>query len=79
MDEEGVRALIRQRFPGHGGQKKLAAVAGVSQAYVCLVLSGKRPPGRKIVEALGMIEKKTVTRVYIVNRVYTCADADCQI
>lgn len=73
MDEEGVRALIRQRFPGHGGQKKLAAVAGVSRTFVCLVLSGKRAPGQKIAEALGLIEKKTVTRIY------TCANEAGQL
>jgi transcriptional regulator with XRE-family HTH domain len=47
------RALLRERLKGRM-QKELAAELGVTPAFLCMVLKGKRPPGRKILRALGM-------------------------
>lgn len=54
MDEEGVRALIRQRFPQVGGRKKFARQAGVSEARVSQFMRGHTGPGPQILDALGL-------------------------
>lgn len=50
-----VIALLRQRCADVGSQAKWARDAGLSQTYVNEVLRGTRAPGKKLLDALGMI------------------------
>jgi hypothetical protein len=54
-----VLALLRRRCDEAGGQKAWAKANGVSAAYVCDVLNGRREPGDGILRPLGL--EKVVT------------------
>lgn len=45
--------LNRLRKIGDGSLKAIADSAGVSQAYVCGVLKGQRPPSQKMLALIG--------------------------
>lgn len=46
-------ALIRETVERYGSQKAAAKAIGVSQAYMCDVMSGRREPAEKLLTALG--------------------------
>lgn len=61
MTEDDVRALVR----AEGKQKDFARRAGVSDAHLSLFLSGKRHPGPRVLNALGLEMQKTIVRSFI--------------
>ena len=56
---DNVLALLRRRCDEAGGQAAWANANGVSAAYVCDVLHGRREPGDGILRPLGL--EKVVT------------------
>lgn len=58
-----VLNMLRSHISYEESQKDLAREMGVSEAYVSLVLAGKRQPGPKVLTFLGLrqIVKRTVT------------------
>lgn len=54
LDMHGVVRRLRAATNAAGGQSAWAAKHGISAAYVCDVLKGKRLPGDKITKALGL-------------------------
>lgn len=50
-----VIALLRQRCAEAGSQAQWARDNGMAQTYVNEVLRGARRPGKKLLDALGMI------------------------
>lgn len=57
-----VIAKLRARF-GSAQQKDAAAVVGVSPAYFCDIMNGRREPAGKVLEFLGLER-----RVYYARR-----------
>lgn len=49
-----VHAMLRRECDKAGGQAAWAVAHAVSAAYVSDVLQGRREPGRKILDALGV-------------------------
>jgi predicted transcriptional regulator len=55
LDAEDVRKMIRSNIEKMGiTQKEYAMIEGVSPAYLCDVLAGRRDPGGKLLKAHGM-------------------------
>lgn len=54
MDVEEVRQLVRGAVKHVGTMKALSAEWGVSVVYISDVCSGKRDPGKAILEQLGL-------------------------
>lgn len=50
---EEIRAGLAKACAAAGGRKAWAFKAGVSQAYICDILKGKREPGQAISVPLG--------------------------
>lgn len=50
-----VRTRLAEACREAGSQRQWAARAGVSQAYLSSVLSGRREPGESILAALGLV------------------------
>lgn len=59
MTAAGVRDLLRQACDASGSQQAWAQEHGVSPQYVGDVLLGRREPGDKILDGLGL--RKIVT------------------
>ncbi|MEO9787543.1 MAG: transcriptional regulator [Aurantimonas coralicida] len=59
MTAAGVRDLLRQACADAGSQQAWATANGVSPQYVGDVLLGRREPGDKILDGLGV--RKIVT------------------
>lgn len=55
LTAEAVRAQLVAACAEAGSQRAWAARAGVSQAYLSSVLSGRREPGESILAALGLV------------------------
>jgi hypothetical protein len=54
FDNKGVVRLLREEIKREGSQDAWAKKAGVDRTYVNRVLSGRRPFGRALCEALGL-------------------------
>lgn len=54
--------LNRLRKVGDGSLKAIADAAGVSQAYVCGVLKGQRPPSQRMLDLIGY--RRIERRIY---------------
>lgn len=54
MDANDVRELLRAACEKAGGQAAWAVRAKVSAAYVSDILQGRRDPGKKVTDALGI-------------------------
>lgn len=59
MNIDAVIRSLRKQSQARGSQRALAKYLGVSPAYLSDVLKGRREPGPKILDALGMT-KRTV-------------------
>ena len=53
LDHQQFLGTLRERIAQMGSQKAAAAAWGISQPYLCDILKGHRPPGPKLVGALG--------------------------
>ena len=51
-----VRACLKAAIRAAGGQRAWAARHGVSQGYVSKAVLGRRPPGDRVLAALGLRE-----------------------
>lgn len=58
MTEEQIREVLLRKRLKVGG-RALASSIGVSEAHISQVISGKNPPGPKVLALLGM-EKKVM-------------------
>ncbi len=56
MESAQVLKIIRSRING-STQRQVAQDLGVSTAYLSDVLAGKRNPGKKILDALGLKQR----------------------
>lgn len=54
MTDDEVRGILRSAVAQAGSQKKWAEKAKVSQAYIHDVLTGRRAPGDRILQALDL-------------------------
>jgi len=61
MDEDGFKARLLREVERYGNQKKTAEALGISEQFLTDVLKGRRGPGPKLLEALGL--KKRVEYV----------------
>jgi len=60
VTKEALLAKLAQMVKRAGSQRGVAAMLGVSQAYLSDVLAGRREPGDKILTALNL---KRVVRI----------------
>ena len=61
MTADDVRKILQRSCDRVGSQTAWAVSAGVSLAYVCDVLAGRREPGESILKPLGL-ERVTIYR-----------------
>lgn len=54
MNEQQACKYLKKQIELAGSQKEWAALAGISGAYVCDVLQGRRGMGKSILRALGL-------------------------
>ena len=54
MTADQVRAALERQVERYGSQKALAAVIGVTPAFVCDIINGRREPSGKPVAFLGL-------------------------
>ena len=54
LDGEAVVDLLRATIEHEGGQTAFAKHHGINRTYLNMVLSGKRPAGSTVAEALGL-------------------------
>ncbi len=57
LREAEVIAILHATVKRHGTQEAAAEWFGVSGAYLCQVLYGVRPPGKKLLRRLGIRRK----------------------
>lgn len=55
-DRDDVVALLRKRQAGRPAYQ-LADELGIAGSYLCEIFKGKRNPGPKVLDALGLIQK----------------------
>lgn len=60
MTESDVISLVRAKVAEVGSMRELARRWGVSMSYVSDLVNGRRAPGAKILEPLGLERVKTV-------------------
>lgn len=46
--------FLRKQLPRYGSQNAMARAMGISGAYLSDLLNGKREPGEKVLNALGL-------------------------
>ena len=63
-----VREMLHQACEMSGGQSKWARANGLSPAFVCDVLFGRRLPGPTMTAALGIVEMPRTWRLDDVRR-----------
>lgn len=63
MNQNQVIARVRGEVERAGSIRALAREWGVTHAYLCMVLSGKKPPGDKVLKLLGLRKVETVTYI----------------
>ena len=68
MTDEDVRELLRLRLRRAGSQTKFAKEHQLTQGYLSEVLSGKRNPGPRICEVLGIERVVTYRRIRELRR-----------
>ncbi len=61
LSTEEVIALLRRKCDAAGGQTAFAKLHGISAPYISDVLNGRRDPGDKVLEAIGL--ERAVTYV----------------
>ena len=54
FDDDEVVSLLRATVESEGGQVAFAKHHGINRTYLNMVLSGKRPVGDAIAEAIGL-------------------------
>jgi len=59
MDEEDFRCWLIQRVRAIGSQRKAAEEWGIGKTFLCDVCRGRRRPGDKLLQVLGL--KQVVT------------------
>lgn len=64
FNKNDVLTMLRGFISYEDSQKDLAREMGVSEAYVSLVLAGKRQPGPKVLKFLGLRQVVTRTVTY---------------
>jgi DNA-binding transcriptional regulator YdaS (Cro superfamily) len=64
MDIRQVKRILEKGVEDAGGIRAYARLIGVSPPYVSDVLKGNRSPGPKILKALRLSVKRTVTVEY---------------
>lgn len=64
FNKTDVLTMLRSHISYEESQKDLAREMGVSEAYVSLVLAGKREPGPKVLKFLGLRQIVTRTVTY---------------
>ena len=57
MTADQVRKLLRRK-QGKGTQKELAEKIGITPAYLSDIYSGNRRPAKRVLDFLGMKEKR---------------------
>jgi hypothetical protein len=62
MDDDRIRKLLRSACEKAGGQSAWAKAHGIARQYPSLVLTGRRPPGPKILAALGLARVSRITK-----------------
>ena len=56
-----MRKVIVSTDPAPGNQKRFAEKIGVSDAYISMVLNGRKEPSDALLDAFGLVRTKTVT------------------
>lgn len=75
MEASDVRALLRARIERAGSLRKAATELSISAAYLSDIMLGRREPGRKVCDALGI--EKTVIVQCVTNYVrYTTSGVE---
>lgn len=59
FDESLLQARIQDAIMEHGTQAKWAIHLGLSKAFVCKVVLGKKKPGPRILKDLGLVQTTT--------------------
>lgn len=54
LSADDVRTWLKDRARVMGSQRELAKKIGISQAYLCHLLTGKREPAGKVLDFLGV-------------------------
>lgn len=62
MSEEEVRRLLAATVNVVGGGKVMGHMVGLSQPHLSMVVNGKRPIPKRVLEFLGIVEVKTYER-----------------
>jgi transcriptional regulator with XRE-family HTH domain len=65
LTEADAREILVRKVAELGTQEQLAAIAGCSHSLISQVLHGKRPVGKKLGAALGLIAAPVTTFQYL--------------
>lgn len=57
LTDADVRDLIKTEITRHGSGHKLARKWGVSPPFLSMVLTGRRAPGPRVLQALGLEQR----------------------
>lgn len=63
LSQADLVALLRRRAKRAGSQQALAEMLGVTPAYLSDVLAGRRAPGPKLLQALGLRRQVAYVRL----------------
>jgi len=64
LTADDVRAMLRRACEEAGGKPTLARNLGCTTSYVDMLLSGRRPPSKKILAAFGLRQETS----FVVDR-----------
>jgi len=62
VNDDDVRALLREEIEKAGSLRKWAMAHGISPAWVSQMMNHHRPPGPKIMKALGIEAQRLYRR-----------------
>lgn len=54
MNLQDIVSLLERKALAPGGQQAVARTLGISSAYLSDIIGGKRQPGKKVLNALGL-------------------------